>query len=323
VKAPIHAAPAQATAFAPATVANVAVGFDVLGFAIDGAGDEVRVRRIPAAEGVRIEAITGVVPGLPDDPRRNTASVALLALLERRRVDHGFAVAIRKGIPLGSGMGGSAASAVAAVVAANRLLGDALADAELLRCAVAGEAAASGAGHGDNAAACLYGGLTAVVGVDPPRVVRIPVPARLLCVLVRPHVTIETRAARQALRPEVGLETHVAQSMDLCSFLAGCYTDDLERIRGAMVDRIAEPTRAALIPGFADARAAALREGALGFSISGSGPSVFAWADAAGQAQAIGDAVAAAFRAHGVESDRFVGPIRRRGAIVLEPERAE
>lgn len=312
---PAETTPERATAFAPATVANVAVGFDLLGFAIEGVGDEVTVARENGA-GVRIVEITGVVPGLPRDPARNTASVALLALLERRRPGHGFAVSIHKGIPLGSGMGGSAASAVAAVVAANRLLGGVLSDAEQLACAVAGEGAASGAGHPDNAAACLHGGLTAVVGLDPPRVERIPLPASLRCVLVHPHIEIETRAARAALPAALSLNVHVEQSMSLAGFLVGCYGGDLELIRRSMVDRVAEPVRARSIPGFDDARRAALAAGALAFSISGSGPSVFAWAASDEQAATIADGVSAAFAGHGIDSDRWVSPIRRRGAEV-------
>ncbi len=309
----------RATAFAPATVANVAVGFDILGFALEGVGDEVTVARDASIEGVRIEEVRGIVPDLPHDPRKNTASVALLALLEARRPGHGFTVSIHKGIPLGSGMGGSAASAVAAVVAANHLLSGALHAGELLRYAMAGEAAASGAAHADNAAACLHGGMTAVVALDPPQVEPIPLPADLLCVLVHPHLKIETRQARAALPRELSLALHVQQSMSLCGFLVGCQRGDLERIRRSMVDRIAEPARAGLIPGFAQARQAALDAGALAFSISGSGPSVFAWAVGAPVAERVAAVVSDAFGQRGIAVDRWVGPIRRRGAEVLPP----
>ena len=175
----------RATAFAPATVANVAVGFDILGFALDGVGDEVTVRSDGSTRGVRIEGITGVVPDLPLDPEKNTASVALLALLDDRRLECGFVISIRKGIPLGSGMGGSAASAVAAVVAADGLLGCVLTDQEKLRYSLEGEKAASGAAHPDNAAACLHGGLVAVVSAEPPEVASIPFPAGIVSVLVQ------------------------------------------------------------------------------------------------------------------------------------------
>lgn len=310
--------PRRATAFAPASVANVAVGFDVLGFALEGVGDEVTVER-EAAQGVRIGSISGVVRSLPTEPTRNTASVALLALVEARHPGFGFRISIRKGIPLGSGMGGSAASAVAAVAAAEALLDFALTDEERLRYAMAGEGAASGAAHPDNAAASLHGGLIAVVGVDPPEVERIPLPERLSCALVHPHLEIETRAARAVLPRELSRKTHVAQSMSLAGFLAGCFGGNLERIGRSMIDRVAEPWRAPLIPGFAAARAAAATAGALAFSISGSGPSVFAWTESVADAHEVAAGVARAFADAGLTSDRWVGPIRRRG-VELRPE---
>jgi len=309
------------TAFAPATVANVAVGFDVLGFAIDGPGDRVTVTADPTVRGVRIDAIRGCVRDLPRDPRRNTASVALLSLLERRDPPFGLRVELDKGIPLGSGMGGSAASAVAAVVAAAALLDPPPATAELLPHATAGEAAASGAAHADNAAPCLWGGLTAVIGADPPRVTPIPVPAGVVCVVVHPHLTIETRRAREVLPREVALSAHVAQSMGLVGFLAGCFRADLDLVRGSMVDRLVEPARSPLIPGFAAARAAALAAGALGFGIAGSGPSVFAWSAGPTDAARIEADVQAAFAAAGLASDAWTGPLRARGAC-LEPPAA-
>jgi homoserine kinase len=306
------------TAFAPATVANVAVGFDVLGFAVGGPGDRVTVTVEPGRHGVRLESIRGVVTDLPDDPRRNTATVALLSILERRPLPFGLRVALDKGIPLGSGMGGSAASAVAAVVAAAGLFDPPLTAEERLVHAVAGEAAASGAAHADNAAPCLWGGLTAVVGGDPPRVASIPVPPGVVCVLVHPRITIETRQARRVLPSQIALSAHVAQSMRLAGFLAGCFQGDLALVRHSMVDLLVEPVRSALIPGFAAARAAALAAGALGFGIAGSGPSVFAWTAGSEVAGGVEAGVRAAFAAAGLESDAWVGPLRRSGAC-LEP----
>jgi homoserine kinase len=310
----------SATAFAPATVANVAVGFDILGFAVEGVGDEVTVRRT-AGEGVRIGTIEGVVTDLPRDPLRNTASVALIALLDDLGETGGFEVSVRKGIPLGSGMGGSAASAVAAVVAGQQVLGSELPLERLLRAALAGERAASGAAHADNAAAALYGGLIAVVAADPPQVERIPVPASIVCVLVHPHLTLETREARKVLPREIGLALHVAQSMDLCGFVIGCFRGETERIRRSMTDRVAEPARARSIPGFDRARSAALAAGALAFSISGSGPSVFAWADSDATARRVESGISAAFHAEGLACDSRIGPVRARGAEIVETRR--
>lgn len=310
-----------ATAFAPATVANVGVGFDVLGFALAGVGDEVTLRAAGPAGEVTIEAIEGVVRDLPRDPRRNTAAVALSAALALRPAPSGFALLLRKGIPLGSGMGGSAASAVAAVVAANALLDPPLSADELLHCALEGEAAASGARHADNAAPCLHGGLTAVVSGEPPRVVRLPLPSRLISVLVHPHLTIETRRAREALPAAIPLGRHVAQSMRLAGFLAGCFTDDRALVARSMVDLVNEPARGPLIPGFERAKRAAREAGALAFGIAGSGPSVFAWTEEAATAEAVREATVRAFAAAGLASDAWIGPLGAPGARLVEPVR--
>jgi len=304
-------------AFAPATVANVAVGFDLLGFPIEGVGDTVEVHRVPGASGVTIDSVEGVVTDLPSEPEKNTASAALLAMQEDLQLPYGFRVAITKGIPLGSGMGGSAASAVAAVVAANGLLDEPLEPDWLLPYCLAGEKVASGAAHADNAAPCLCGGLTAVVGKDPARVVRIPVPAGLFCVLVHPHLEIETRQARAALSPEIPLTLAVEQSMYLSGFLAGCYTNDVELIGRSMVDLFAEPARAPLIPGFETARACALSAGALAMAISGSGPSVFAWADK-GSGKRVETAIREVFEGGGLETDSWVGPVGKQGARLVK-----
>lgn len=307
-----------ATAFAPATVANVCVGFDVLGFALAGIGDRATVTRTDEERVVTVESITGVVTELPTEARRNTASVAIHALLEQRKPRCGFRVTLHKGIPLGSGMGGSAASAVAAVVAANRLLDEPLPKTELLGFAAAGEQAASGAPHADNAAPCLHGGLTAVVATDPLRAVSIPVPDAMQCVLVHPHMTIETRQARAVLRTEITLGEHTRQSMRLCGFVAGCFSGDLALIASSMDDLLVEPQRSRLIPGFAEAKAAAREAGAVGFGIAGSGPSVFAWVDSAQRGAAVESAVREAFARQGLQTDSWVAPIHREGAACIE-----
>jgi homoserine kinase len=298
-------------AFAPATVANVAVGFDLLGFPIEGVGDRVTVERLDARE-VRVAGVTGC--DLPTDPLRNTATVGLVRLIEERDLAHGFAVSIEKGIPLGSGMGGSAASAVGAIVAASALLDQPLTAAEQLRYALFGEEAASGSRHADNAAPCLLGGLTLTRSSED--VVPIPVPAMIRCVLVHPHARLDTRAARAVLRREVPLADHVRQSANLAAFIAGCFTNDLALIGRSLVDLIVEPQRAPLIRGFAAVKRAALDAGALGCSISGAGPSLFAWAtdDAAA---AIGAAMVGAFAAEGVPADAWISPIAAQGARVV------
>jgi homoserine kinase len=312
----------SATAFAPATVANVAVGFDILGFAVEAAGDEVTVT-VSERAGVRVEAVTdttGTLPhgAIPTDASENTATVGLIKLCEDLRLDYGFDVSIRKGISLGSGMGGSAASAVAALVAANSLLERPLQKESLLAYALVAEKVASGAAHPDNAAPCLFGGLILMLSADPARHVQLPVPTGLLNVLVHPHVRVDTRDARGILKDSVPLKDHVRQSANLGGFIAGCFRDDLELIRSSLSDVIIEPQRAGLIPGFAEVKAAALREGAIGVSISGSGPSVFAWVDSEGASERVRAAMVDAFVSHGVaEVDSWVSPVSREGARVI------
>jgi homoserine kinase len=306
-----------ATAFAPASIANVAVGFDILGFAMDQVGDRVTVARLPNVRDVSVRSITGVVTDLPFDARKNTAAVALLAMIEKLELSFGFEVSIHKGIAMGSGMGGSAASAVGAVVAANALLERPLSTTRLLEFALAGEAAASGAIHADNVAPCLYGGLTLSLSVDPPHIVQVPLPAGLQCVLVHPHLEVETRRARAILEPMVPLQAHVHQSAHLAAFVAACHRGDLELLQASMKDLIIEQQRASLIPGFYEAKKAAMARGALGFSIAGSGPSVFAWAASTESAGRILEAIGEVFSAHQIPTDTWICPVQGTGARVL------
>jgi homoserine kinase len=312
----------SAAAFAPATVSNVAVGFDALGFAVEAAGDEVAVTLTegPSVRVVEVVDATGTLaPGaISLDAAQNTATVGLIRLLEDLRPGFGFDVRVRKGIALGSGMGGSAASAVAALVAANSLLEEPLPKESLLAYALAAERVACGASHPDNAAPSLLGGLTLVVSTDPVRCVRLPVPRGLLAVLVHPHVRVDTRDARAVLRPHVPLADHVRQSARLAGLVAACFNDDVELLRTCLDDIVIEPQRAALIPGFARVKAAALGAGALGASISGSGPSVFALVDDEGIAKRTRDAMVRAFRSSGVgEVDSWVSPVSEEGARVI------
>jgi homoserine kinase len=233
----------------------------------------------------------------------------------------GFSVSLKKGIPLSSGMGGSAASAVAAVVAANELLDRSLSREALLPFALAGEAVASGSVHGDNVAPCLFGGL--VLALPEPahgsehsnlKIVQVPVPDGIVCILVHPEMRIETREARAILRPELPLRSHIQQSACLSGFLAGCYQKDLGLIRAFLRDELIEPQRARLIPGFSELKRLALENGALGFSISGAGPSVFAWAENRDSAQKIEHALVKVFKENGLASQSWVSPVMPQGA---------
>ncbi|MDG2526671.1 homoserine kinase [Stenotrophomonas sp. HITSZ_GD] len=304
----------QATAFSPASVGNVAVGFDLLGHVIAGVGDTVTVRRIDAPT-VRIAAIRGAAVALPLAAEDNTAGVALIALRQALALPFGFEVEIDKGIALGSGMGGSAASCVAALVAANALLDAPLSPQALYPFALAGEAVASGGRHGDNLGPMLLGGL---VLATADRLVRIPVHDAWHSLLVHPDAVLETRRARAALQGDYRLGEFVEQSANLALVLAGCHAGDAELVRAGLRDVLVEPRRAPLIAGFEPAKRAALAHGAMGASISGAGPSVFAWYETRAAAEAAAPSVQAAFAAAGFDSQAWVSPLACPGAHLLD-----
>ena len=305
-----------ARAFAPASVGNVGVGFDLLGHSITGTGDQAEVRRIDEPV-VRITAIRGCVDGLPLDPLRNTAGTALLSLHHALKLPFGFELVLHKGIALGSGMGGSAASCVAALVAANALLEQPLSREALYPFALDGEAVASGSRHGDNLGSMLLGGL---VLATHDRLLRIPVPAAWHCALVHPHIVLETRKARAALAGHYELGEFVAQSSNLALVLAGCYRGEAALVREGLDDVLIEPRRASLIPHFALVKQAALDHHAMGASISGAGPSVFGWYENRADAAAAGTAMHAAFTAAGLGSDVWVSPINGPAADLVDSD---
>lgn len=305
----------RATAFAPASVGNVAIGFDILGFCVDALGDRVTVTR-KSTPGVTISAIRGVVGDLPLEPEKNTAGRALLALYEAVKPDFGIDMEIEKGIPLGSGLGGSAASAVGAVVAANALLPTPCTKLELLKFAMQGEAVASGSMHVDNIAPSLFGGLVLTVGIDQPRVKQIPVPMGIRAIILHPHMFLSTKQARAILRKSVEMSDFVWQTANLAGFISGCYTEDIDMIRASFQDVIIEPQRQALIPGFPEVRNASMQAGALGCSISGAGPTMFAWAHR-DQANAVRDAMKAEFDKRNIQVDDWIVRINDVGARVI------
>lgn len=304
------------TAFAPATVSNVACGFDVLGFALDTPGDWVSARF--DGTGVRIESIEGDGGRLPRDAAKNTAGVAAQALLTTLGERRGVTLTIRKGLPLSSGLGGSAASAAAAVVAVNGLIGSHASAETLIACALEGERLGAGSAHADNIAPSICGGLVLVRRASPPDIVRLPVPAGLTAVVVHPDLEIETARARALLGTMVPLADAVHQWANLGAFVHALHTSDFALMSRALEDTIAEPRRAPLVPGLASIKQAAVDAGALGCSLSGSGPSLFALCRDAGTAARVADAmVGAVSRAIGGESQVYVSAIAPRGARVV------
>lgn len=319
--------PVEVRAFAPGSVSNVACGFDTLGFAIDQPGDHVTARFEPEPgprSGLRIEIedVLGDGGRLPREATRNTAGVAASSLVERAAArgrslpDGCVKLLLEKGMPLSSGLGSSAASANAAVLAVDALLELGMSRDDLLLAALDGEQVASGGRHADNIAPSLLGGFVLVRGLEPPDIVKLPIPEGLSCALVRPHLEIETRGARVALGDSVPLRDAVTQGANLGAFVAALFCGDFDLLRRSLVDVIAEPKRRGAIPCFGAMRRAALEAGALGVSLSGSGPSIFALAATPDVAERAATAMREAVEKSGLEADRWVSPVGATGARI-------
>lgn len=301
--------------FAPASVANVAVGFDVLGFALEHPGDEIIVRWSDQP-GLRITKITGAQGRLSADLDKNTAGFAAKKLLEYLgEPEQGIEMEIHKKMPFGSGLGSSAASAAAGVMAINELLNRPLEKKELLHCAVLGEQVASGAYHADNVAPSLLGGMMLICNSQILDVHRLPVPKGLYAAIVYPHIEVLTKEARAVLSPTVTLKQSIAQGANLAGLVVGLYNSDLDLISRSLNDQIIEPQRAQLIPYFYEVKSAALENGALGCSISGAGPSIFTLCANSLIAEEVGVAMQQVYRNAKIESDVFVSAINQEGAI--------
>ncbi len=304
-------------AFAPATVANVSCGFDIFGFAVDDPGDEV-VLTLTDDNEVTITTITGDEGKLSKDPQKNTAGVGVLTFLEGTGIKQGVSIELHKKLPLGSGMGSSAASSVAALVGMNKLMGEPLSRKELLPFAMEAERVACGAAHADNVAPSLLGGFVLVRGYSPLDVVNIPTPPNLYCVLVHPHVELKTSDSRQVLRSSISLKDAITQWGNIAGLVAGLMKPDYGLISRSLKDVVAEPVRSVLIPGFDAIKELAVKEGALGCGISGSGPTIFSLCMEREQAVRIGKIIQAQFSEYKLHSDVFVSKINQEGARVIE-----
>lgn len=303
--------------FAPASVANVSCGFDVMGFALDRPGDEIVVQRSDTP-GIRITKITGEEGMLPTSVEKNTAGVAVQKLLEHLQSDVGIEIEIHKKMPLGSGLGSSAASSVGAVVATNRLLGSPCTQNELLGFAAEGERVACGTPHLDNVAPALYGGLVFIRSQQPADVFQLDCPKPLFATVVHPQIEIKTEDTRKILRRDIPLQKAITQWGNVGGLVAGFLKGDYELISRSLQDVIIEPIRSVLIPGFGKVKQAALDAGALGSGISGSGPSIFALSVDEDTASAIGDAMQQAFDEIGLDNEIYVSPINKKGPRILE-----
>ncbi|MEQ9423146.1 MAG: homoserine kinase [Cyclobacteriaceae bacterium] len=302
--------------FAPASVGNACVGFDVLGFAVDEPGDELILSKCDQ-KGITIKEITGDDGRLSIDPTKNTATIAIDAFLKEFEIEGGIEVILNKKMPFGSGLGSSAASAVGGAFAANELFNKPFPLEKVLEFAMEGEFFASGAHHADNVAPCLYGGMTLVRNNSPFDIIKIPVPDDIWVVLLYPEVEIKTSEARGLLPYEIPLKTASKQWANMGGFIAGLMGNDKDLISRSMKDYIAEPYRAKLIPGFFEIKDAALKASALGFSISGSGPTMFALAVGKKQAELIGKAMCKYYVDKGINHQLFISQINQQGPRIL------
>jgi homoserine kinase len=301
--------------FAPATVANLGPGFDVLGLALVEPGDTVTAS-LADERGVRIRRVRGDKGALPLEATANTAGIAAEEVLRRAGAEGGVELELDKGLPLGSGLGSSAASAAAAALAVNLLLDSPLSRPELIECCVEAEAAVSGR-HADNAAPAVLGGLVLVRSTDPLDVAALPVPESLVVTVVTPEFELPTRRAREALPERIPLGDLVRNTANVAALVHALHAGDAELLGRSLVDSIVTPARAKLIPGCPQVIRAAREAGAIGSSISGAGPSVFALCRSRDGAAEVAAAMAAAFRQAGLDSSRLLSPARCPGARVL------
>ncbi|MDJ1503686.1 homoserine kinase [Xanthocytophaga agilis] len=302
--------------FAPATVANVAAGFDILGFALNAPGDEITIRKTDTP-GITIHNKTEFA-SMPLAPEKNTAGVALQAYLQHLGSEHGFEITFLKKIKPGSGIGSSAASSAAAVFGANELLGRPLERKDLVQFAMQGEKLASGSAHADNVAPALMGGFVLVRSYNPLDLVTIPVPENLYASVIHPQIELKTEDSRRVLRKQILLKDAVVQWGNTAGLIAGLFKGDYELIGRSLQDVIIEPIRSLLIPGFESIKTAALQAGALGCSISGSGPSIFTLSTSEATAQTVAKAMQQMCSQQGIESEIHVSPINTQGPRIVQ-----
>ena len=303
--------------FAPASVANVSCGFDVLGFCLGPVGDEMLIRK-SSSKGVRITKIEG--QDLPYDVKKNVAGVAAEAMLKSHPVDHGFEIEIYKKIKAGSGIGSSAASAAGAVFGINELLGKPFSPHQLIAFAMEGEGVASGSVHADNVSPVLLGGITLVRSINPLDVISLPTPKELMAVILHPKIELKTMHAREILKKNVTMEKAIQQWGNLGAFVSALYKEDFELMSRSLKDEIVEPIRSLLIPEFESLKNASLDAGALGFGISGSGPSVYALTKGMDSAKKVSEAIKKIISPIGIDFEIHLSNINSQGLKIISSQ---
>lgn len=302
--------------FAPATSANVACGYDILGFAVNEPGDEVTARLIDEPK-VKLKKVSGDDGVLPWEPEYNAVSVPIIHFLKHINASKGVEIELEKKMPIGSGLGSSSASAVAGVVAANILFNNVLTKEELLPFTLESEKVVCGASHADNVAPSMLGGFVLIKSYNPLKVIKIPTPPRLYATIVHPNIIIDTEDARSVLRHNVDLKDVVYQCGNVGGLITGLFKEDYELIGESLSDILVEPHRAKLIPGFYQVKKVAIDSGALGSSISGSGPSIFALCEGKEKAEKVGTAMQEVFTKLGIKSTVYVSKINEEGPRVV------
>lgn len=300
--------------FSPGTVSNVSCGFDVLGFCLDHIGDEMVVRTT-SKKGIFITKIEGY--DLPYETEKNVAGVSALALVNDFRPDFGFEIEIYKRIKPGSGIGSSAASAAGSVFAINELLGKPYNKTQLTQFAMKGEAVASQSEHADNLAPAIFGGFVLVKSLKPLEILNLPTPDELYTVIIHPQIEIKTAEARAILPKEIPMQNAITQWSNLGSLVHALHTSDYELMQRSLQDAVVEPYRSQLIPHFDEVKKAALKEGALGFGISGSGPSMFAITKGEKSAKIVEAAMIKVYQSSTLQFETYLSKINKEGIKTL------
>jgi len=306
-------------AIGKATVANVGCGFDILGFSVEGLYDIVRIKRCSDFEGIKLTVLNN--KRLPIVPEQNTAGFAVKEYLKQFHISgHGLYIELEKRMPLGSGMGSSAASSVAALLAINAIYDNLATKDELYQIGLRCEKMACGSAHGDNIAPSLYGGITLIKHSEPVKVIPLPIPDDLYCLLVHPEVEVNTQEARAILPANVPLSLSVKQWSNIGSLISGIFLNDKELIKHSLMDFLIEKSRADFIPHFYEMRSIALKNDAFNLSISGSGPTVFSLSDSFEKLQSVKIAIEQLLTNKGIICQSYLFQLNNQGSYVQQLE---
>jgi len=308
-----------AQAIGKATVANIGCGFDILGFSVDCLYDIVRIQHRSDFQGIKLKVLNN--NKLPEDPSKNTAGYAVKEYLKQYHLkEHGLLVELDKRLPLGSGMGSSAASSAAALLAVNAIFDHLATTEELFKIGLRCEELACGSAHGDNIAPSLFGGVTLIKHSDPMKIISLPIPNGLYCLLIHPEVEVNTQKARAVLPVDVPLSLAVKQWSNIGSLISGFCLKDKQLIKESLSDYLIEDKRASFIPLFYEMREIALKKDVFNLSISGSGPTVFSFSDSCEKLQVVKEEIEQLLFSNGIKCQSYISLLNKRGSYVQSLE---